>query len=354
VVKVEADQVPLINQHGSGSRLEWLDVVKGVGIILLVVLHVEVVSDGFFAQPIVRVLKLFRMPMFFIISGMLFTPRDPADYAWRKVRSLLVPYASFMLAIWVAIALRAVLTGLSSQYLTLHGVKIMMLGGERLTGEYGIFWFMTCLFFTQNIYNVLIVRWPDPIWWVAPRFATPLAVGTVPFGMTLLWFGHVMKVHRPSSRLFIVATAIVVVSALAAKLAGYYFDMDLKYAEPGVPLISLALAIVVTWAFFQAVKPVVRIRKLSASLVLLGKASMVVMFLHQYVHWTMRRLGVTSDVSLIAAGVFLPCLIWLFMKRSTLLRATFLGDEKSQRSLATMRPWPLSRRSFSAEIVQRQ
>ncbi|RYF04461.1 MAG: hypothetical protein EOO77_29600 [Oxalobacteraceae bacterium] len=186
--------------HGLRSRLAWVDVAKGLGIVLLVVLHVEAASDNAIGRPIVWVLKLFRMPMFFIVSGMLFSPRGHLDMAARKTRSLLVPYVSFMIAIWIALVLRYLLLGVHTPYVSLHGIKDMILGGERLRGEYGVFWFMTGLFFTQMLYNAIIRRWQDPLsrqviasvgsvllagyalWFVAPKFATPLALGTVPFG----------------------------------------------------------------------------------------------------------------------------------------------------------------------------
>ncbi|RYF04460.1 MAG: hypothetical protein EOO77_29595 [Oxalobacteraceae bacterium] len=116
--------------------------------------------------------------------------------------------------------------------------------------------------------------------------------------------------------------------------------MDVKYAEPGVPFVSIALAVAMTWVFFELAKPLARVPVLSVCLIKLGDAAMVVMFLHQYVHWTMRFLGVTSDGLMVAAGVVVPFLLWLLMKRSTLLRAIFLGDERSQRSIVTMTQWP--------------
>lgn len=46
-----------------GSRAEWIDVLKGIGIILVVIGHVN--TKGFLVQW----LYTFHMPLFFALSG---------------------------------------------------------------------------------------------------------------------------------------------------------------------------------------------------------------------------------------------------------------------------------------------
>lgn len=328
------------------GRLEWVDATKGLGIILLVVLHVEAVSNAALAAPIVWVLRLFRMPMFFVVAGLLFSPKVPLTLARKKAISLLVPYVSYLALIWAAIALRYALLGIPSFYLTPTGLVAMIRGGERLNGEYGVFWFLTCLFFTQLTYGILIRRWGSPlkaqvIWavitllsigyvvaWVEPWFASPLALGVVPFGLPLFWFGHVLKVASPDPRNVALGSVAVLVIAGLMWCFGVPLGMDMKYADPGVPLLSIAVAIALTCLFFELMKRVCKLPFFGAKLASLGEAAVVIMFLHQFVHRTLRAVGLGIDLVLIATGVLVPLAFWYIFKRSDVLSRLFLGIER--------------------------
>ena len=72
----------------SEKRLDYLDMVKGIGIILVVVGHSTYVSDGTLTW-----LASFHMPLFFILSGILFAYKgsdgEPfAQYAKKDRKSV--------------------------------------------------------------------------------------------------------------------------------------------------------------------------------------------------------------------------------------------------------------------------
>ncbi|MBB5714768.1 acyltransferase family protein [Sphingomonas aerophila] len=332
------------------GRLEWIDATKGLGIILLVVLHVEAVSDATLAAPIVWVLRLFRMPMFFIVAGLLFSPREPVTLARKKASSLLVPYVSYLTLIWAALALRYALLGVPSLYLTPAGIKAIIRGGERLNGEYGVFWFLTCLFFTQLTYNALIRRWGSPLKaqvigtvlfllllgyalaWAKPWFAPPLALGIVPFGLPLFWFGNVLKVASPDPRKVVLGSVAVLAIGAVTWSLGIPLGMDMKYAEPGVPFLSIAVAMALTCLFFELMKPISKLPVVGARLAWLGEAAIVIMFLHQFVRRTFRAVGLDIDLALIVLGVAVPLAAYLIIERSRTLAPLFLGTAADRRS----------------------
>lgn len=325
------------------KRIAWLEACKGLGIILLVVLHVCVESTAEMSPAIVWFLKLFRMPMFFVVSGLLFSARPPMVLFEKKFLSLIVPYVAFLALILIMIALRSAVLHVPNPYFSREGIKAVILGGEYLKSDFGVFWFMTCLFLTQNLYNAMLLRWKDPaspqiiavvallyalgyaLWLAAPELGTPLAIGVVPFGLPFLWFGHLMKQGRLGLRGAWALCIIVIFIAVIAVLYGVHFGMDLKYAEPGPPVIGMALAIAITWLFFQLMKAVCMVPGLSRPLDVIGAASMTVMFLHQFVHFTLREIGVTSEPVLIAAGVALPMIFWLIVKQHPWSSMLFLG-----------------------------
>lgn len=82
---------PLSRQSDSGKSHElWIDVLKGIAIILVVYGHN--CTDNSFVQA-------FHMPLFFLLSGFLFSPKPTPIYFRRSVARLVVPYIVFIIVI---------------------------------------------------------------------------------------------------------------------------------------------------------------------------------------------------------------------------------------------------------------
>lgn len=71
------------------KRNIYLDVIKGIGIFLVVLAHVS-------RHSITGVIYSFHMPLFFIISGYIYGKYNKIEscrlFIQRKISSLLVPY----------------------------------------------------------------------------------------------------------------------------------------------------------------------------------------------------------------------------------------------------------------------
>lgn len=333
------------------SRHIWLDSSKGLGILLLVILHVQSMSSGILSDGLVWFLKLFRMPMFFVVSGMLFKPYSFFELVDKKFRSLIVPYISYIFLLYALIYARKMVFSVPSEYLSFKGVIRLALGGEYLGSEYGVFWFIPCLFFTQILYNFLYKKFGFPndlrmiacvlaivifayvIWWVFPHISTPLALGVVPFSLPFMWFGSLIKVDHIVSRKQWLICAVVLCLAIAAGQFGANYNMDLKTAQPGVPILSLILAIALTWVFFQMMKLVASSAIIARPLVALGEASMTIMFMHQFIHFSLRAFGVKSDAMIIFTCIFLSYIVWIMFRKSPITSAFFLGTAKQHPSV---------------------
>ena len=61
-------------QEMKEKRLEYIDMLKGVGIILVVIGHSTYVSEN-----VLTWLASFHMPLFFLVSGMLFAYKHSQD-----------------------------------------------------------------------------------------------------------------------------------------------------------------------------------------------------------------------------------------------------------------------------------
>lgn len=321
----------------------WLDVSKGVGILLLVVLHVFSESRALYGDDIVYFLKLFRMPMFFIVSGFLFAPARPWALAEKRVRSLLVPYVSYLVLVFALIVARYYALGMGSGYLSARGVARLIVGGEYLTREFGVFWFVTSLFATQLVYNFLVLKLHGPLsrpFAVAvllittsgylahllfPHVGTPLAIGALTYSLPLFWIGHILKTTKENRLRTSVLCGLVIAGAMACYYLGYDLIMDLKTTKPGVPFLSIALAACLTWLFFEMMKSLSKAPITDRIFTPLSEAAICIMFLHQFIHYTLRYVGFTSDLLILAICVIVPTLFWIVARRWPVTGALFLG-----------------------------
>ncbi|MBO4374171.1 MAG: acyltransferase [Lachnospiraceae bacterium] len=76
-------------------RLGYFDIAKGIGIILVIIAHIEYVDFG-----IRNYIVSFHMPLFFVVSGMLSchineTARDIKTVLLKKLKRIMLPYLVF-------------------------------------------------------------------------------------------------------------------------------------------------------------------------------------------------------------------------------------------------------------------
>lgn len=131
------------------ERLTYLDVAKGIGILLVVIGHVYAFNKQIVDRFFVIWLYSFHMPLFFIISGMLMAYKDERDiwkFTKKRIRGILVPYVFFsILSIIVFAIVNDFNRGLFIQTVkaTVCGVGIDTL------------WFLPALFFGEVIFFAL-------------------------------------------------------------------------------------------------------------------------------------------------------------------------------------------------------
>lgn len=125
------------------SRIDYIDVAKGIGLIAVVFGHLYTYGGG-----ISRIIFSFHMPLFFILSGYCFSPEritDFENYLIKKVKSLLLPYAifcligftfTFCIPSWRSVLSKSTLVEVffNTQPETLHVGQI---------------WFLVCLFWVE-------------------------------------------------------------------------------------------------------------------------------------------------------------------------------------------------------------
>lgn len=129
------------------SRLTALDSLRGFGILLVVLGHTSQTSG------LVSWIFSFHMPLFFIISGMLFHERQFLDSFKRKAVRLLVPYVFFgtvTLAYWALIERR-----LRGDDGSVPNALANIVLAHAVVDNYpqnAVLWFLPCLFVTEMLF----------------------------------------------------------------------------------------------------------------------------------------------------------------------------------------------------------
>ncbi|PKA43806.1 hypothetical protein CWR43_09260 [Rhizobium sullae] len=325
-------------------RQTWLDVAKGVGIVLVVLAHVLTHSKWQWAPGVYFAIALFYMPFFFVISGYLFTVSDRKVLLSKRVRGLLIPYVAFLGLVIAGLLLVDLFRGeVPAPWQIRELMTNAIWGGRYLTRELGVFWFVTCLFATQILYNEVALRTAGPTdpamlifvaasvvlayviqaYW--PDVRSPLALTNVPLAIGAFWFGHVLRERLISANAIAVAAIAVFGISIAAAWAGADFAVTMKATKYGPPILGLLLALAISVTVLSVIRLVSTPNAPVAPVAELGKASLVIMFGHQFVHFTLRDSGVSSEVTLILLSVGLPYLLYRLLKSSAILSPWFLG-----------------------------
>ena len=132
------------------ERVKWVDILKGLGILTVVWGH-SGSHNSFY-------MFWFHMLLFFLVSGYLyrFKPQQTwLTYVLRKAKHLLVPYFFYLLLLTLLMVSVTLWRGQSVGQFLSSNWKPFLLGGSLLEGVYATFWFTTCLFVTQIVYDYL-------------------------------------------------------------------------------------------------------------------------------------------------------------------------------------------------------
>ncbi|WP_219642083.1 acyltransferase family protein [Cohnella sp. CFH 77786] len=141
------------------KRIDWLDAAKGIGIILVVAGH-----TGSTSSTVTNYIFSFHMPLFFFLSGYLFTAGKYGfgSYVRKKAKSLLIPYFVFAFATYAYWAVIGRKFGNDAELdipllkplagiLYSNGVDHWLVFDTPL-------WFLTCLFLVEIGFYLLSKR----------------------------------------------------------------------------------------------------------------------------------------------------------------------------------------------------
>lgn len=126
------------------KRISYIDMAKGIGILLVVFGHL-----GFASESLLTWIMSFHMPLFFILSGMLLshtnaTRHSMSAFLKKKAKTILVPYFTFSI---ISIIFSGILDSTTfgsylptalTQTISFYGISVL--------------WFLPALFFGETIF----------------------------------------------------------------------------------------------------------------------------------------------------------------------------------------------------------
>ena len=161
-------------------RVDWVDHAKGLSILLVVMMHstlgVEAAAGALgWLHPAVEFAKPFRMPAFFLISG-LFLART-IDAPWRRYLDRKVVHFAYFYALWLTIQYAFKGPGIALEEGAAAAFTAYLSGFVQ---PFGTLWFIYVLpiffLFTRLVRGL-------PIWlvlaWAAMLEVMPIATGSV-------------------------------------------------------------------------------------------------------------------------------------------------------------------------------
>lgn len=305
--------------------------MKGLGILAVVAGHI-------YGGEISRNIFIFHMPLFFFISGYLFNPTlEYKKYFTKKVVHLLIPYFFFLIPLYVF------LMGFPS--LDIKEIIIYfsrpIIGGRLLKGYFGVFWFVTCLFLTQQIMNylinkknqkkilllmlsMLIISYSNT--YIFPKIWLPWNANVVLASLPIFYIGYIYrKLNFKVNNILLVTLGAVVI------LFSFYYPenvYDMKNAKYGIPIITLVSSLIIIlnikYISIKLSNYKFSYRVLSA----IGKASMVIMYLHQTIEKLTKSYLSDDKTIRFLIAIIMSYLIYLLLSKFKFAKAFFLGSYK--------------------------
>lgn len=334
------------------NRNASIDIAKAVAICCVVVGHVleaGVLRDGGAGMREAAYLGiyLFHMPFFFLLSGWLFRePQPAAGFFHKKFQHLILPYLAWLfvfnlkaLAGFAVNLLNGNLgDGKLQFYRELFGSQLY--GGLEVHGSQIILWFPTCLFLTQQLANLLMLRQPGigvqvgivsacyglgyGLQYFSPGFHLPLAIDCVAGGLPFFFLGHWLR-KKPKMLPVHWAGPTFLATVLGIAFWRMPLGYHMRMGEYGIPVLSTVAAIggfllVLALSRALAVRAVV-----GRCLQPIGDASMTIMYLHVAVLNLLSSRGLSDPWLQVAIAVGLPLAIHSGLSRVPSFRLLFLG-----------------------------
>lgn len=128
------------------ERIEYIDLIKGLGIILVLLGHLPINATAH------MLIYSFHMPLFFFCSGLFFRPKTIVQGLKKDVKTILIPYIFFDSILIFTLMVKWSICHNS------FAAAICQLNLSPLDSQcyslYHTIWFFICMFFVKELFNI--------------------------------------------------------------------------------------------------------------------------------------------------------------------------------------------------------
>ena len=306
--------------------------MKGILIILVVIGHL-VTSE----TKIHQLIYWFHMPVFFMITGILSSwGIDDLSFVKKRVSSLVVPYFSWCILLFLIFWIENPLKYLG---------RILYGGAMNTTAYTYPFWFVCALFVSSIVFNWFKRRNVKWLYGVLTIFLLlwytvlcrcqipplPWSIEVIPF--VLLYFVIGIYANKLSEKNLIAPVIISMILVIVLILCLHNGIIDYKLGMKSHHLTNILFDTIVPTIFFFSLKEIClvlsKIKILNSLLSFIGKASLVIMFIHVTILHIMNKLNIADSYSLDLLKVLVVslvgCLVYMMCQKNKKVSLLFLG-----------------------------
>ena len=242
------------NTNGIKQREEWIDYLRGIGIVLMVAGHALI------WRPLTKWIFGFHVPLFFVLSGFLFnrqkwSERGFGKFAAARFRNYVIPYF-----LWCAICfvINFPIFYFNNRHSDMLLTAIKNLGwiatsirvdGVFLPQNCTALWFLTCLFLSQLAFYLLVNC--KPMWqcvlavvfiainYVTYYFEAPLLpwhLDVALIGSVFMLIGYYIKEKRLLDKIQTMRVPVLMIIA-ASMIIMWNGNTDMYFRQYGKDLL---------------------------------------------------------------------------------------------------------------------
>lgn len=345
----------------SQKRLTWVDVTKGFLMILVVIGH----YPGELDFPFIKYIYWFHMPAFFLLSGIFFKEiKDNQNTKMtikKRFMQLMVPYLFFLFLITAVRYSMELALGNFELSWYLQDLWKLVIAGRFVRGAYGVFWFVTTLFFTYLLFiwmTKYLTRFKQitllVIFYLIAHlesiFAMHVISGapaesaqTIPMLwnldvalMAIVYFAlgyYAKSVWMNVTLPWLFGALVVVFGAVAADYVGmidYHLSMKfLRYDHFILDLVIPIAFIIVILGIFQRLTVILPLEWLTK----VEKHSIAIMYLHIFTDIIMNDYFQYGLIGFTILGLAIPIIASIVIQKLIPYGKFFLGDIRAKRPI---------------------
>lgn len=215
-------------------------------------------------------------------------------------------------------------------------------GGAYLKGPYAVFWFVSVLWMSTNLFNLLVAQkwglWLLPVFIGVSYLVTmlpmpmPLNVHMVPLATSYIMIGNIIRRNadwialRAANKLR-VYVVLAVAFLVLVYVTRHELMIDMKYNNPGIPVISLFSSVVASASVACIAIALSRIGTVARFFAFFGEASMIIMFVHMPVkeYLIFRIYPEGNHLLSFVCGLSISIAAYYLLKRTPVSRRLFMG-----------------------------